>query len=250
MFKRQVDMRSQPVKKVVALGESTTWGFTVSSKEKCWVNQVVAMLEEFQGSQIELVNQGIGSNVITTECPSYQYSNGPAALDRVDAEVIAHNPDLVFLSYGLNDARGGTTPEVFRRAFQQLVDRVRAKIDPLIVVPNVYYMHEAFYDDCERWTSSSYEVTETFNLVIEQLAGANGLIFADIYSAEVGCDWMIDNDHCHANDLGHRIIANEVFKAIARNCTFVAARMPEQSICGEFADKYGFGPEQPAAERK
>jgi len=43
----------------------------------------------------------------------------------------------------------------------------------------------------------------------------------------VGCDWMIHDDHCHANDLGHRIIAHRVFEAIARNCTFVARNVPE-----------------------
>ena len=65
MFRRQIDLRSEPIKRVVALGGSTTWGYSVSDKSKCWVNQVVRMLEEFQGTEIELINQGIGSNVLT-----------------------------------------------------------------------------------------------------------------------------------------------------------------------------------------
>ncbi len=65
MFRRQKDMRAEPVKRVVALGESTTWGYSVSEKSLCWVNQVVQALGEFQGAPIELVNQGIGSNVLT-----------------------------------------------------------------------------------------------------------------------------------------------------------------------------------------
>jgi hypothetical protein len=97
MFKRQTDLRSQPVEKIVALGESTTWGYSVSSKESCWVSQVTHMLEEFQGNPIELINQGIGSNVLTPAVPrvralgqarrmpqetligqfSEQYGNGP-----------------------------------------------------------------------------------------------------------------------------------------------------------------------------
>ena len=77
MFKRQVDLRSEPVKRVVALGESTTWGYSVSEKSKCWVNQVVRMLEDFQGAEIELINQGIGSNVLTPECPAYEFSGTP-----------------------------------------------------------------------------------------------------------------------------------------------------------------------------
>ena len=70
-FKRQGDMRKRPVKRLIALGESTTWGYCASSKEKCWVDLSVRMLEEFQGSKIELINQGIGSNVLTLKCPAY-----------------------------------------------------------------------------------------------------------------------------------------------------------------------------------
>ena len=129
MLRRQDDMRSLPVTRIVALGESTTWGYSVSDKDKCWVSQVAGMLEEFQGAPIELINQGIGSNVITAECPAYEFSAKPSALERVDAELIAHDPDMVFLSYGLNDSRGGTSLEVFRRAYQELIDRIRAEID-------------------------------------------------------------------------------------------------------------------------
>lgn len=247
MFKRQVDMCFKPVKRVVALGESTTWGYSVSSKEECWVNQVVRMLEEFQGGQIELVNQGIGSNVLTPECPSYACSAKPSALERVDGDLIAHAPDLVFLSYGLNDSRGGTPPETFRKAYQELIDRIRAKIDPVIVLVNTYYMHEFLYSNCEHWEESNYDVTEVYNLIIKQLGEANGLILADVYSAEIGVDWIIDPDHCHPNNLGHRLIANRVFEAIVRNCSFVSCRMPKESLIQHFAEKYGNGPDKPSS---
>jgi len=243
MFNRQTDLRAEPVSRAVALGESTTWGYSVSAKEQCWANRTVALLEEFQGEPIELINQGIGANVLTRECPSYEHSSGPAALERVDAEVTALEPDLVFLSYGLNDSRGGTTPEDFREAYQELVDGIRAKIDPLIVVLNVYYMHEVMYAH-EHWDASNYDVTEVFNVVIRQLAETNGLVHADIYAAEVGVDWIIDEDHCHPNDLGHRLIAHQVFGAIVRNCSFVARTMPKESLIGAFSGRYGNGPDR------
>jgi lysophospholipase L1-like esterase len=246
MFRRQTDKRSEPVQRVVALGESTTWGYSVSSKEKCWVNQVVSLLEEFQGSTIELINQGIGSNVLTPDCPAYGFSARPSALERVEGDLIALAPDLVFLSYGLNDSRGGTPPEVFRLAYQELIDRIRAAIDPVIVLVNTYYMHEVLYDRCEHWEESSYDLTEVYNLVIEQLAGANDLILADVYAAEVGVDWIIDQDHCHPNDLGHRLIANRVFEAIVRNCSFVACQMPTETLIEQFASRYGNGPDKPS----
>jgi len=243
MFKRQIDMRSKPINRVVALGESTTWGYSVSSKDRCWVSQVVGMLREFQGRDIKLINQGIGSNVLTPECPSYDHSAKPSALERVQNDLIIHHPDLVFLSYGLNDSRGGTPVRTFRQAYQELIDRIRNAIDPVIVLVNTYYMHEVLYSYL-HWAESSYELTEVFNLVIKQLAETNNCILADVYSAEVGVDWIIDEDHCHPNDLGHRMIANRVFEAIARNCSFVACRMPKKTLISQFSSKHGNGPEK------
>ena len=49
MMKRPRDMRSEPVRRVAALGGSTTWGYSVSDRGKCWVNRTVRMIEEFQG---------------------------------------------------------------------------------------------------------------------------------------------------------------------------------------------------------
>lgn len=227
MMIRQKDMRSEPVKRVVSLGESHVDGLSATSPEMRWVNQTVKLLEEFQGQPIEFINKGISANVITTECPSYEASAKPAALERLDSDVIALKPDLLIVSYGLNDSRGGTPVELFRSCFQELIDRVRARIDPVIVCPNVYYMHEVCYSIYEPFIESDYDVAELFNLAIKQLCEVNGLIHVDIYGGEVGCDWMIHDDHCHANDLGHRIIAHRVFEAIARNCTFVARNVPE-----------------------
>jgi len=235
------------VKRIVALGESTTWGYSVSSKAKCWVSRVVRMLEESQGSKIELINQGIGSNVLTPACPAYEHSAKPSALERVESDLIRMNPDMVFLSYGLNDSRGGTPVETFRKAYQKLIDRIRAKINPTIVIVNTYYMHEVLYDHCPHWEESNYDVTEVYNTVIEQIAETNGLILADVYSAEVGVDWIIDPDHCHPNDLGHRIVANRVFEAIVRNCSFPARRMPKKTLIHQFGSKYGNGPDKPGA---
>jgi hypothetical protein len=62
--------------------------------------------------------------------------------------------------------------------------------------------------------------------------------------------WIIDHDNVHTNDLGHRIIANKVFEAIVRNCSFVARTMPETTLIREFFSKYGNGPERPSTHLK
>ena len=54
----------------------------------------------------------------------------------------------------------------------------------------------------------------------------------------------LDQDGIHPNDLGHKIIGNRVFEAIARNCTFVASQMHKTSLQKKFRDQYGNGPEK------
>ena len=244
MFRKQIDRRSEPVRRVVAMGQSIAWGYSASDKANCWVNQTVALLEAFQGLPIELINQGVGSNVLTPECPAYPRSARPSGLERVDDELIALEPDMVLLSYGLNDARGGTPVRVFRRAYEELIGRILARLQPIIVLLNMYYMHEQTYRDCEGWQACDYDLTDVFNLVIAQIAEANDCILADVYGAIAGVDWAIDQDHCHPNDLGHRIIAHRVFEAIVRNCSFVARQMPREALIGAFAQRYGNGPDR------
>ena len=145
-------------------------------------------------------------------------------------KVIELEPDLLLLSYGLNDSRGGTPPEVFRRAYQELIDRIRAKIDPIIVILNTYYMHEVLYNNCPHWEESDYSVTEVYNLVIRQIAQEYDALVADIWSAEGQAPWVISADTVHANDLGYTLIGNRVFETVATNCSGAAAaiRTPEE----------------------
>ena len=245
MLERPKDMRSEPIRRLVTLGDSITWGYSASEKEACWVNRTVRMIERFQGSEIELMNQGIGGNVLTPLCPAYPVSGRPCGLERVEEQVIALDPDMVILAYGVNDSRGGTDPELFRREYQKLIDTIRARIDPTIVMTSLFYLHEAGYNAHEDWGHSNYDLTDVYNLVIRQLAENNGLVFADVYAAQSGVDWFVDPDHVHPNDLGHFVIANRVFEAIARSCSLVARTSPGETRISSFGQTYGGGPDRP-----
>lgn len=214
----RMSLKAEPIQCIVAIGDSVTYGMSASSPQKCWVSLVTSMLEEIQGEPITLHNQGICSNILSVNSPAYQLSARPSGIERLQRDVIDCHPDLVFFAYGLNDSRGGTSLDIFRRDYQKAIDDIRGQISPLIVTLDLYYMHESFYKGCEGWNESDYEVTETFNAVIREIAEKNGLIFADVYSALKGVDWAVCEDHCHPNDLGHRLIANRVFEAVMRNC--------------------------------
>lgn len=205
------------INKVAAIGDSITYGMSSSSPDKCWVSRLGAMLQEFSHNNIQIINKGICGNILCTESSAYEFSNKPAGLERFREDIISQDPDLILVAYGLNDSRGGTDPLMFRRDYQKMIDELKKSTHAVIAVLDLYYMHEEFYSDCQYWDHSNYEITEEFNLIIRQLAEKNGLIFADVYSAQKGLDWAVCPDHCHPNDLGHLLIANKVFESIIRS---------------------------------
>ena len=217
------DYRSKPFEIMVALGESTVAGASASKSQFRWVNVVADLISEYQGKTVTLHNKGIGANAISRRSPGYEHSAKPSALERYEEDVIALNPDLFVLAYGLNDMRARMPLEDFREDMQTIITDVKEKCNPVIVLATVYHM--SAYDLYPPYNQGSPEATEIYNEVIRQLADSNDCLFADIYAAEGCADWLIHPDTVHANDLGHRIIGNKVFEVIAQNCSCVAARL-------------------------
>ncbi len=211
-----MDFSMKQARKVVALGDSVTYGMSATSQDRCWASRVTKMLEEFCGHPLILENMGIPGNILSVDTPAYAAAAKPAGLERLQQDVIDRKPDILLIAYGLNDSRGGTEPRIFRRDYQKMIDAIQAQIHPLIVCLNLYYMHGQMYKNCAFWEESDYDITEEFNLIIRQLARKNGLLYADVYAAQQGVDWAVCPDHCHPNDLGHLLIANRVFETVVR----------------------------------
>jgi lysophospholipase L1-like esterase len=215
------DARSTPFTTLVALGESTVAGACASEERFRWVNVVADLAAEFQGQPLTLHNKGIGANAVSPRSPGYERSAKPSALERYHDDVIALEPDLFILSYGLNDMRAGMHPEEFREDMQRIISDVAAACAPVTVLTTVYHM--SAYDLYPPYDQGSPEAARVYNEVIKQLAEANACLLADIYEAEGGADWVVHSDTVHANDLGHRLIGHRVFEVIATNCSGVAA---------------------------
>lgn len=146
--------------RVVAFGDSVTFGMSASSPERCWASLTVQMLEQWKGGSMELLNKGVSASILCRETPAYEFAANPCGLERLERDVISQKPDLLLIAYGLNDSRGGTSPLVFRRDYQRMIDEIRKEINPAIVCLNLYYMHREFYKDCEHWDKSDYQLTE------------------------------------------------------------------------------------------
>ena len=214
----------KPFKIMVVIGESTVAGRRASEKRFQWPIVVANQISEFQEKAVRLYNKGIGSNVISPKSRGYNVSGKPSAIERVEEDVIQLDPDLVIIAYGLNDMRCNTPIEEFKMDYQKIISKIGKETNALIVLLNVYHMTK--YCACEPfWNKGSIEKTQIFNFAIEKLAEKNGCIFADVYEAEGTADWLIDPDGIHANDLGHRLIGNRVFEAIANNCSCLSRKI-------------------------
>jgi len=215
------DWHTEEFTKMVTLGESTTAGGWASSPERCWASRLAALISDVQSQPVELVNSGIGANVISTRSPSYEYSGKPAATERLDKHVIAHAPDLLIISYGLNDARGGTPLELFAEEMRWIIDRVREQCQPLIVLLGPYFMTD-FQLGAPQFGHGSLEIFHVFNDRIRQIAAAQDCLFVDLLAAYDGAEWLVHKDGCHANDVGHLVVANKIFEVLAKNCSGLA----------------------------
>jgi lysophospholipase L1-like esterase len=198
----------------------------VVGRERAWAHQLARTINEFQRVPVQLVNVGIGANVISTRSPSYEHSGKPAALERLEPHVFRHTPDLLIVSYGLNDARGGTPLPLFIEEMTTLIELVRAKIQPLIVLLSPYYI-TGFDQYGPHFNKATLEIFHQFAAATRKLAGEKDCLFANVLNCYGNANWLIHHDTVHANDLGHRIVANKVFEVLATNCSGLAKETQE-----------------------
>ena len=206
---------------LVTLVESTTAGVWASHPDRCWASRLATLISDVQSHPVTLHNVGIGANVVSTASPGYPHSGKPAANERLDKHVFAHRPDLLIISYGLNDARGGTPLDLFARELSALIAAVHARIDPLIVLPGPYYMTD-FAVDQPNWAHANIELFHHYNDRIGAIAHDKYCLYVDLLAAYNGTPWMVHHDGVHANDLGHLIVANKIFEVLAQHCSGLA----------------------------
>jgi len=211
-----------PFESLVVLGESTVQGGGwLARTEERYPDILWKLLETAQEEPLRYHNAGVGASVISPASPGYEASAKPSAAERLDEEVIARSPDLLVIAYGLNDMRAGMPVRAFRAEMVKLLDRIRAHLHPMIVLVNVYYM--TAYHHFPPFDRGSPKATQTYNRMLRRLAVSHRCVYADVWSAEAGCDHAIHADTVHANKIGNMLIAHKVFEAIAHVAPGIAA---------------------------
>lgn len=156
---------------------------------------VAAQLEEHYGSKVDLKNRAVGG---------WTAQNGSDDL----GELLAVNPDLVIIAYGMNDV-GYRNPELYRQTIASMLDRVH-QANPAAEVILVSTMLGN-----PQWAPTPAEMFPLYRDALASLT-APGVVLADVtalwqqlLTRKETLD-VIGNGVNHPNDFGHRLYAQAI----------------------------------------
>lgn len=206
---------------VVTLGDSITFGAHMQPGQT-YPEQLQALLDQRYGAgACRVVNAGIGGQTTV---------NG---LSRLDRDVLAHKPDVVILSFGVNDCvKTSATayqvgPEAFEASLRELVARVRSAGAEPILATSLPALAEYYFD---RHPREFYELDGGLEALLQRYRGIERQValetkttVADWYAAFRGRETALlrtpDNsgarDGVHPSPEGYRVIALECFVKVA-----------------------------------
>ncbi len=212
------DRRAEPFGTMVVMGESTVAGGPFLTRpEQRWADVLADLIARCQAAALTYHNKGIGANTISPRSPGYEASAKPSALERYREDVIALNPDLFLLCYGLNDMRAGMDPERFREDMRAIIVDVTAACAPFTLLTTAYHM--TAWRSYAPFDRGSPALTERYNAVIRELAEEQDCVVADVWDAQGRADWLMHADGVHPNAVGNLVIAHRVFEALAQSCS-------------------------------
>ncbi len=212
------DYWAKPFKRMVVMGESTVQGGPwLERTEERFADVLANLINACQATPLEYYNKGIGANAISPRIPGYESSAKPSALERYQTDVIALNPDVFILCYGLNDMRADMLIADFTEDMQTIIGDVKAACNPLIVLTTVY--HITGFGSFAPYDKGSIRKTRLYNQALRQLAEKNDCLLADVWEGQGLADWLIHPDGVHANKVGNLVIAHRIFEAIAQHCS-------------------------------
>ncbi len=188
---------------IVCLGDSVTGVYYHTGGVRAYPEMLEVAIKKVEPkANVTVINAGISGN--STE-------NG---LDRLDRDVLANKPDLVTVTFGLNDMNR-FSEEQFRKNLETIVARCReAKSQVLLCTPNAVINTSGRpterliqYCDIIRTTARELNVP-----VCDQYQAADQLRTRDAWA------WRLTmSDEIHPNMDGHKLMAQELCRAITGN---------------------------------
>lgn len=201
----------EPVR-VVCLGDSVTGVYYHTGGRRAYPEMLpIALHKLYPNASLEVINAGISGNTTVD------------ALTRLNADVLAHEPHLVTVMFGLNDMTRVPLPE-YEANFVTIIRKCRdAGAEVLLCTPN------AITDTASRPTAKLLEYIAAMRKVSVQ----EHVPVADCYTAFDGVRaldafrWqMLMSDEIHPNMMGHKLIAETIAKAVSGEAVSLESEGP------------------------
>ena len=165
------------------IGGSITQGSLSSTPETCYAYLVYKWWAE-HFSNVRCINAGIGGTT----------SQFGAA--RVEEDVLAFHPDVVFIEFSVNDEN---TPH-FRETYEGLVRKVYQSGAAVVLIHNVCYDTGYSAEDMHLQIGKHYDLP---------CVSMKSTIYEEVCSGRIP-NRDITPDDLHPNDAGHALVANVV----------------------------------------
>lgn len=205
--------------RLVVLGDSVTAGagFSGVDEATCYISILKGLLHA----------ASIDSHLT---CSALDGVDTRYALRRFDQMVGRHDPDVVVVALGLNDARpaGGRpacAPARFAENLSQLVDRsLELGAHPILSTPPPRV-------DARTESDGIRGIMGPYADCVRQVAESYHLSLIDVYAAFIGHNDLASliPDRLHPGPDGHRIIARQFATTLIPICRRQASGMPERS---------------------
>lgn len=198
---------------VVMLGDSTT-AVRPGAIERVYASRVEQSLID-SGFPVRVINAGVGGNSTTD------------GLGRFAKDVVAHQPDLVVIQFGINDSAvdvwrdpPATSPrvsiETFETNLRRLIERSReagARVvlmttNPIRWTPKLKELYGKMPYNPDRPDGFDLPLLSRYNAVARRVATGAGVPLVDVHAEFMRGD--VDAlllDGMHPNDAGHAIVA-------------------------------------------
>lgn len=184
----------------VAFGDSITEGYGVTRGFVSYLSE--RMSEARPEIEITIINTGMSGD------------NTNDAAYRLQRDVLDHDPDLVTINFGVNDAFSGISAEKFGSNLEGLVEAIMENGCRHIALVSSEVIPEP---NAEMHVLPYWEK-------MRQVAGKTGIVYADANRhwqnlLDAGTDqWsLIIPGDLHPNEEGHRIIAEAVYQAMVES---------------------------------
>ena len=201
---------------IVCLGDSVTGVYYHTGGQRAYPEMLeLALKSQLPDAEVHVINAGISGH--TTK----------DGLARLETDVLQHRPNLVTISFGLNDLTR-VSADQFRANLEELIDRCRTpQCQVVLCTPN------AVLETPDRPITRLEEYCD----IIRSVGKDKGVLVCDQYGAgqrlmrRAPRTWRLTmSDAIHPNMDGHKRMAEELCRTVTGSTDSLQSVLPRQPI--------------------